>query len=144
MAKKNSQQRDKKNDFNHILSRILFAVLVISNIYLIYRVSENNIAVSNYNAGYSQRTGVGQLDSFWTKYIGGSKSPISSYEDKLNTAYDSKISVDILLILDVVLVGAIYFLNKKPKPAPVEEDDDDWRISRRSRHTDNKIRSRRR
>ena len=144
MAKKNSQP-DKKNDFKHILSRILFAVLVISNIYLIYRVSENNIAVSNYNAGYSQRTGVGQLDSFWTKYIGGSKSPISSYEDKLNAAYDSKISVDILLILDVVLVGAIYFLNRKPKPAPVEEDDDDWRIPRRTtRHTDNKTRSRRR
>lgn len=143
MAKKNSQP-DKKNDFKHILSRILFAVLVISNIYLIYRVSENNIAISNYNAGYSQRTGVGQLDSFWTKYIGGSKSSVSSYEDKLNTAYDSKISVDILLILDVVLVGAIYFLNKKPKPAPVEENDDDLMTPRRSRRVDDKVRSRRR
>lgn len=143
MAKKNSQP-DKKNDFKHILSRILFAVLVISNIYLIYRVSENNIAISNYNAGYSQRTGVGQLDSFWTKYIGGSKSSVSSYEDKLNTAYDSKISVDILLILDVVLVGAIYFLNKKPKPAPVEEDDDDLMTPRRTRRVGDKVRSRRR
>lgn len=142
MAKKNSQP-DKKNDFKHILSRILFAVLVISNIYLIYRVSENNIAISNYNAGYSQRTGVGQLDSFWTKYIGGSKSSVSSYEDKLNTAYDSKISVDILLILDVVLVGAIYFLNKKPKPAPVEEDDDDLMTPRRTRRVGDKVRSRR-
>ena len=144
MAKKDSQQPDKKNDSKYILSRILFAVLVISNIYLIYRVSENNIAVSNYNAGYSQRTGVGQFDSFWTKYIGGSKSSVSSYEDKLNTAYDSKISVDILLILDVVLVGAIYYLNRKPKPAPVEEDEDDWRFPRRSRRVGDKIRSRRR
>lgn len=115
------------------ITRILFAVLIISNIYLIWRVNANTMSIAAYDAGINQRTGVGQLESFWTKYIGGSKGS-GSYEDRARAESDSQTTTNVLIIMDIVLVGAIYFLNKKPKPKPVPVEDDDWRKTpRRSR-----------
>ena len=127
----------------HTISRIIFAVMIFTNIYLIWRVNANTMAIASYDAGISQRSGVGQLESFWTKYIGGSKSSIS-YEERERAESDSSTSVMMLFILDIVFVGAIYMLNKKPKPVPVEDDDDDWRVPRRGgRSIGNKMRSKR-
>ena len=114
------------------ISRILIAVLIVSNIYLVWRVNSNTMAISSYDAGISQRSGVGRLESFWTKYIGGSKN-LSSYADRERAEADNKTVTDIFFIMDIVLVGAIYFLNKKPKPKPVVNEDEEWRKSRRSR-----------
>ncbi|MBR0288352.1 MAG: hypothetical protein IJQ82_05180 [Selenomonadaceae bacterium] len=113
------------------ISRILLAVLIISNIYLIWRVNSNTMSIASYDAGINQRTGVGRLESFWTNYIGGSKN-FSSYEDRSRAEADSQISTYVLIVLDIVLVGAIYVLNRKPKPKPAPVDDD-WRVSRRGR-----------
>ena len=113
------------------ISRILLAVLIISNIYLIWRVNSNTMSIASYDAGINQRTGVGRLESFWTNYIGGSKN-FSSYEDRSRAEADSQISTYVLIVLDIVLVGAIYVLNRKPKPNPAPVDDD-WRVSRRGR-----------
>ena len=113
------------------ITRILFAVLIVSNIYLIYRVYSNTMAIASYNANINQRTGVGQLESFWTKYIGGSKGS-GSYEDRQRAESDSQTVTSVLVVLDIVLVGAIYFLNRKPKPKPAPVEDD-WRSPRRSR-----------
>lgn len=108
------------------LTRIILAVLVVSNIYLIYRVNSNTMAIASYDAGISQRSGVGKLESFWTKYIGGSKNS-SSYEDRQRAESDSQTVTNILIVLDIVLVGAMYFINRKPKPKPAPVEDDDWR-----------------
>ena len=116
-----------------LITRIIFAVLIISNIYLLYRINSNTMAIASYNAGISQRSGVGKLESFWTKYIGGSKNS-SSYEDRQRAESDSNTVTNILIVLDAVLVSAIYFINKKPKPKPAPVEDDDWRkIPRRGR-----------
>ncbi|MBQ3451136.1 MAG: hypothetical protein IJL12_05805 [Selenomonadaceae bacterium] len=114
-----------------MISRILIAILIISNIYLVYRVNSNTMAIASYDAGISQKTGVGKLESFWTKYIGGSKDA-TSYEDRERAEADSQTVTNILIVLDVVLVGAIYFLNRKPKPKPAPVEDD-WRNPRRGR-----------
>ena len=113
------------------ISRILLAILIVSNIYLIWRVNSNTMSIASYDAGINQRTGVGRLESFWTNYIGGSKN-FSSYEDRSRAESDSQTSTYVLIFLDVVLVGAIYFLNRKPKPKPAPVEDD-WRSPRRSR-----------
>ena len=113
------------------LSRIILAVMIITNIYLIWRVNSNTMSIASYDAGINQRTGVGKLESFWTGYIGGSKSS-GTYEDRARAESDSQTTTYLLIVLDIIFVGAIYFLNKKPKPAPVK-DDDDWRVPRRSR-----------
>ena len=116
-----------------IISRILFVIMLITNIYLIYRVNANTMSIASYDAGINQRTGVGQLESFWTKYIGGSKGS-GTYEDRERAESDSQTSTYVLIVLDVVLIGAIYFLNKKPKPKPAPVEDDSWRrIPRRGR-----------
>ena len=116
-----------------IISRILFVIMLITNIYLIYRVNANTMSIASYDAGINQRTGVGQLESFWTKYIGGSKGS-GTYEDKTRAESDSQTSTYVLIVLDVILIGAIYFLNKKPKPKPAPVEDDSWRrIPRRGR-----------
>ena len=114
-----------------MITRILIAILIVANIYLVYRVHSNIMSVAAYDAGINSRTGVGQLESFWTKYIGASKN-LSSYDDRARAESDSQTSTNILIVMDVVLIGAIYLLNRKPKakPAPVE---DDWRSPRRSR-----------
>ena len=115
------------------ITRILFAVLIISNIYFVWRVNSNTMSIASYDAGINQRTGVGKLESFWTKYIGGSKN-FSSYEDRARAESDSQTVTYILIVLDVVLVGAIYVLNRKPKPKPAPVEDDSWRkIPRRGR-----------
>ena len=115
-----------------MLTRILFAVLIVSNVYLLWRVNSNTMSIASYDAGISQRTGVGKLESFWTKYIGGSKNS-STYEDRERAEADSQTATYVLIVLDVVLVGAIYLLNRKPKPKPAPVEDDDWRAPRRGR-----------
>ena len=116
-----------------IVSRILLALMIVTNIYLLYRVNSNTMSIAAYDAGINQRTGVGQLESFWTKYIGGSKGS-GTYEDRARAESDSQTSTHVLIVLDVVLIGAIYLLNKKPKPKPAPVEDDSWRrIPRRSR-----------
>lgn len=115
-----------------ILSRIILAVMIISNIYLVYRVNSNTMSIASYDASISQRSGVGKLETFWTKYIGGSKSS-TTYEEKERAEADSSSSIVKLFVLDAVFVVALYFLNKKPKPVPVQTDEDDWRSPRSSR-----------
>lgn len=114
------------------INRILLAVLVVSNVYLIYRVNANTMSIAAYDAGISQRNGVGKLESFWTKYIGGSKNNRSTYEDRRNAEADSQTTINILIILDVVLVSALYMVNKKPKLAPVKKVTNDSKSSRSS------------
>ena len=114
-----------------IISRILLAIMIITNIYLIYRINSNTMSIASYDAGINQRTGVGRLESFWTNYIGGSKN-FSSYEDRSRAEADSQVATYVLVVLDVVLIGAIYVLNRKPKPKPAPVDDD-WRIPHRGR-----------
>ena len=113
------------------ISRILLAVLIISNVYLIWRIHSNTMSIASYDAGINQRTGVGQLESFWTKYIGGSKG-FGTYEDRQRAESDSQTVTTVLIVLDVVLIGSIYFLNRKPKPKPAPVDDD-WRVPRKGR-----------
>ena len=114
------------------ITRILLAVLIVSNIYLVYRVNANTMSIASYDAGINQRTGVGKLESFWTKYIGGSKS-LGTYEDRERAEADSQTATYVLFVLDAVLVGAMYLINRKPKPKPAPVGDDDWRSPRRSR-----------
>lgn len=111
--------------------RILFAVLVISNIYLLLRVNSNTMSIISYNSAFSPRAAISKFDNFWTDSVGGSKGSIS-YEDKINAENDSQIVTNVLIVLDIVLVGAIYFLSKKPKPKPAPVDDD-FRRPRRSK-----------
>ena len=115
-----------------LVTRILIAILIISNLYLVWRVHSNIMSVAAYDAGISQRTGVGQLESFWTKYIGASKN-LSSYEERTRAESDTQTATNVLIFLDVVLIGGIYFLNRKPNPKPVIDDEDDWRSPRRAR-----------
>ena len=125
------------------ISRIILVLMVLTNIYLIWRVHANTMAIASYDAGISQRSGVGKLESYWTKYIGGAKGSIS-YEDRSRAEADTSTSVAVLFILDIACVGALYMLNKKPKPVPVEDDDDDWRPPRRGgRSIGNRMRSKR-
>ena len=99
-------------------SRILLAVLILSNIYLIYRINSNTMTIQSYDAGISQRTGVGQLESFWTKYVGGKKDSAVTYDDRTRAEDDSQNSMIVLIVLDAVLIGTLYFLNRKPKAKP--------------------------
>lgn len=115
------------------ISIALLVLMILSNVYLILRVNSNTMTAASYDAGISQRTGVGKLESFWTKYIGGSKSITVTAEDRARAESDSNNSIVILFALDIAFIAALYFLNKKPKPAPVQDDDDDWRRDRRSR-----------
>lgn len=114
------------------ISIAIVVFMVITNVYLIMRINSNTMSMASYDAGISQRSGVGKLESFWTGYVGASKNESTTYEDRANAESDSNYSIIILLALDIVCFGALYKLNKKPKPAPVQ-DDDDWRIPRRGR-----------
>ena len=114
------------------ISIIIAAVLLIANAYLIYRINANTMIAASYDAGISQRSGVGKMESFWTKYVGASKNESTTYEDRSNAESDSNFSIGLLVVLDIAGFGALYALNRKPKPAPVQEDDD-WRFNRRSR-----------
>ena len=117
-----------------IISGIIIAVMILTNAYLVYRVSSNNMSISAYDAGISQRSGVGQLESFWTKYIGGKKNSSMTYEDRENAESDSSISIAVLCVIDIACAVALYKLNHTPKPAPVIDEDEEWRRrQRRSR-----------
>lgn len=100
------------------ISRILLVIMLLLNVYVVYRINTNTATISSYDAGYSQRTRVGQLDSFWSKYTGGSKNFEITYENKLKAEDDNNTSLIILVVLDAILIGAIYFLNKKPAVPP--------------------------
>ena len=116
-----------------IISAIIVGVMILTNIYLVYRVSSNNMTVAAYDAGISQRSGVGQLETFWTKYIGGRKNSSMTYEDRANAETDSTISIVLLCVIDIACGVALYKLNHTPKPAPVVDEDEEWR--RRQRRT---------
>lgn len=120
------------------ISRILLAVLILVNVYAIYRINSNATISSSYDAGYSRRTGVGQLDSFWSKYTGNAKRFEITYEDKLKAEDDSTNVMIVLGVIDVVLVGALYLLNKKPaapKPRPLTvEERRELRFERKRRN----------
>ena len=115
------------------ISIALLVLMILTNIYLIYRVNSNTMAIASYDAGISQRNGVGRMESFWTKYIGGSKNSSLSYEDRANAESDSNTSIMLLFVLDVVFIGAIYKLNKKPKPVEVPlTREEEWERERRA------------
>ena len=108
------------------ISIAVLVLMILSNIYLIYRVNANTMAMNSYDAGISQRTGVGKLDSYWTKYIGGSKNSSITYEDRVNAESDSNNSIIVLFLLDIVFIGVLFKLNKKPKPVemPLTEEEE--------------------
>ena len=114
------------------LSIIIAVVMIIANVYLIWRVNSNTMSIASYDAGISQRNGVGKLESYWTSYIGGSKNSSYSAEDRARSESDSTYSILLLVALDVAGCVALYMLNRKPKPAPAPVDDD-WRLPRRGR-----------
>ena len=108
--------------------------MILTNVYLIWRVNSNTMAIASYDAGISQRTGVGKLETFWTKYIGGTKNSATTYEDKLNAESDSNYSIIALFVLDAIFVAVLFKLNQKPKATGVKiTADDDWERERRSR-----------
>ncbi len=100
------------------ISWLLIVIMLLANAYLIFRISNNSTTISSYDAGISQRSRVGQLESFWTKYTGGSKKFEVTYEDRLKADSDRDISAIGLIVLDAILIGALYKLNKKPAVAP--------------------------
>ncbi len=116
------------------ISIALLVLMIISNVYLILRVNSNTMAIASYDAGISQRTGVGKLESYWTKYIGATKNPAMGYEDRAKAEADSSRSITVLFILDIVFIGAIFKLNQKPKPVKVPlTRDEEWERERERR-----------
>lgn len=120
-------------------SQILLAVMFLMNIYMLYRITNDTATISSYDAGISQRTGVGRLESFWTKYTGGSKKFEVTYEDRLKAESDKNTSAIVLIGLNVVLIAAIYWLNKKPAVAPppplTVEERRELRLERKRRNS---------
>ena len=115
------------------LSIAVLVLMILTNVYLIWRVNANTMAIASYDAGISQRTGVGKLESCWTKYIGGSKNAATTYEDRLNAESDSTHSIIALVVLDIVFVAVIFALTKKPKPAEVKlTPEEEWERERRA------------
>ena len=115
------------------ISIALLVLMIITNVYLIYRVNANIMAIAAYDAGISQRTGVGRLETFWTKYIGGSKDASLSYEDRTRAESDSSNSIIALFVLDIVFIAALYRLNKKSKPVEVPlTREEEWERERRA------------
>ena len=116
------------------LSIAVLVLMILSNIYLIYRVNSNTMTIASYDAGISQRTGVGKLETYWTKYIGGSKNSTTTYEDRANAESDSNYSIIALIVLDAIFIGALIKLNKKPKPAEVPlTEEEEYLRERRNR-----------
>ena len=116
------------------ISIALLVLMIVSNVYLIWRVNSNTMAIASYDAGISQRTGVGKFESYWTKYIGASKDSSMSYESRAAAESDSTHSIFALFILDIVLIGAIFKLNQKPKPVEVPlTREEEWERERRRR-----------
>ncbi|MBQ7454685.1 MAG: hypothetical protein IJS69_06525 [Selenomonadaceae bacterium] len=115
------------------ISIAIVVLTVLANIYLIWRIHSNTMAMMSYDAGISQRTGVGKMESFWTKYTGASKNSSTTYESRADAEADSNRSIVLLIVLDIAIAGALIYLNKKPKPKPVHIDDDEWPDERRAR-----------
>ena len=114
------------------ISIAVVVLMILMNIYLILRVNSNTMSIASYDAGINQQTGVGKLDSFWTKYVGASKNSFTTYEDRSKAESDSNFSIIALFVLDIAGAVALYMLNKKPKPVPVQSDEEeDWRSQRR-------------
>lgn len=114
------------------ISIAIIVLTILTNVYLLWRVNANTMAIASYDAGISQRTGIGQLESYWTKYIGASKNSLTTYEDRLNAESDSNRSIAVMIVLDLLAIGVLVYLNRKPKPVRVVADeDDDWRNQRR-------------
>ena len=115
------------------ISIALLVLMVITNAYLIWRVNSNTMTIASYNAGLSQRNGVGQMESYWTKYIGASKNSSLSYEDRANAEADSSNSIVVLFVLDIIFIGVLYKLNKKPKPVEVPlTREEEWEREKRA------------
>ena len=116
------------------ISIAVLVLMILSNIYLIYRVNANTMAIASYDAGISQRTGVGKLETYWTKYIGGSKNAATTYEDRLDAEADSNYSIIALFVLDAIFIGVLFKLNKKPKPVEVPlTEEEEYLRERRNR-----------
>ena len=116
------------------ISIAVIVLMILTNIYLIWRINSNTMAIASYDAGINQNTGVGRMESYWTKYIGASKNSATTYEDRAKAESDSNFSIGALIVLDIVFIGALVYLNRKPKPVPVQTDaEDDWRVERRRR-----------
>ena len=116
------------------ISIAVLVLMILSNIYLIYRVNVNTMAIASYDAGISQRTGVGKLETYWTKYIGGSKNAATTYEDRLDAEADSNYSIIALFVLDAIFIGVLFKLNKKPKPVEVPlTEEEEYLRERRNR-----------
>lgn len=112
----------------------LLVVMILTNVYLIWRVNSNTMAIASYDVGISQRTGVGKLETFWTKYIGGAKNSATTYEDRVNAEADSNHSIIALFVLDAIFVAVLFKLNKKPKPVKVQlTPEEEWERERRAR-----------
>ncbi|MBR4152219.1 MAG: hypothetical protein IKT98_04610 [Selenomonadaceae bacterium] len=115
------------------ISIALLIFMVITNVYLIWRVNSNTMKIVSYDAGISQRTGVGKLDTYWTKYLGGEKNSSITYEDRAKAEVDSNHTIMLLFFLDLIFVTAIFRLSKKPKPKPVKLNrDEEWERERRA------------
>ena len=116
------------------ISIAIIVLMILTDVYLIWRVNSNTMAIASYDAGINQNTGVGRLESFWTEYVGASKNSAVTYEDRTNAESDSNFSIGALIVLDIIFIGALVYLNRKPKPVPVQSDsEDDWRSERRGR-----------
>ncbi len=114
------------------ISTGIIAFMILMSIYLVWRVNSNTMSIASYDAGINQQTGVGKLESFWTKYVGASKNSLTTYEDREDAEADSNYSIIALIVIDIGGAVALYMLNKKPKPVPVQTEEDDWRTQRRS------------
>ena len=116
------------------ISIALLVLMILTNVYLIWRVNSNNMVIASYDAGISQRSGFGKLGRYWSEYIGASRDSSMSYEDKADAESDSNYSIMLLFILDIVFVAAIFKVNKKPKPVEVPlTEEEEWERERRAR-----------
>ena len=114
------------------ISTGIIAFMILMSIYLVFRVNSNTMSIASYDAGINQQTGVGKLESFWTKYVGASKNSLTTYENREDAEADSNYSIIALMVIDIGGAVALYMLNRKPKPVPVQSEEDDWRSQRRS------------
>ena len=115
------------------ISIAVVVLMILTNIYLILRVNSNTMSIASYDAGLPQQSSIGKLESFWTSYVGASKNSMTTYEDREDAEADSNYSIIALFVIDIVGAAALYMLNRKPKPVPVEGEEDDWRAQRRER-----------
>ena len=114
------------------ISTGIIAFMILMSIYLVWRINSNTMAIASYDAGLPQQSSLGKLESFWTKYVGASKNSLTTYENREDAEADSNYSIIALMVIDIGGAVALYMLNRKPKPVPVQSEEDDWRSQRRS------------